>query len=306
MAQEALFDSIFLDIIPKHGLAVPWGSLHAVWRNAMLPRIDLLESRKLLSASLSGGVLRAIGDTGVANEIKVGLNDLGTQVEVEINGVQSLFNPADVRLIIVHGRELGDTLTVDDDLTTRAIIFGNDGNDTIRGGAGRNQLWGGAGNDTLTARGTRNLVEAGSGNDLIDGSDGPDFILAGIGDDTVNAGNGKDIVWGAAGNDSITAGDGADIVLAGRGNDTVNGGGGNDWIAGEAGDDSLSGGDGDDRLYGLRGNDTLLGGNGNDTLFGGADSDVLDGGDGNNVIRQAEALNIVDILDSLNAVRLVV
>lgn len=279
----------------------------------MIHTMEGLETRRLLSASVVGGVLRAVGDAGVSNNIRVELNDAGTQYEVTINGTKTSFDVQGIRRIIVHGAELADQLQIDDSVNVRQNIFGYEGNDTITGGSAKDELavkfnsrrgvrgwtrlWGMGGNDVIVAKGGRNFIDGGTGNDSITGSDGRDLIAGFSGNDTINAQGGNDIVHGGSGNDLIDLEDGNDLCLAGDGNDNVLGGSGNDRIFGQAGDDTLNGQDGDDSLFGILGNDSLFGENGNDLLVGGEGTDVLNGGNGTNRLIQRESSAISQLVD---------
>jgi Ca2+-binding RTX toxin-like protein len=265
---------------------------------------ERLENRQLLSASLKGGVLRAIGDTGVENVITVALNENKTKIDVSVNGTSTSYDLKKVRKLVVHGAELADSLTVSSELKLRQHIFGYDGNDTLTGGSasdekavknghrhgprGWTKLWGMGGNDTLIATGGRNFIDGGIGNDDITGSDGRDLIAGFHGNDTIDAKGGDDIVHGGSGDDEIKLGAGHDKCLAGSGDDDVDGGEGSDRIFGQDGSDTLRGGAGRDFLFGQADADSLFGGDDDDSLFGGEDTDVFDGGAGKNRLVQGD------------------
>lgn len=160
------------------------------------------------------------------------------------------------------------------------MLFGDDGDDTVLGGAEADTLSGGAGNDQLTG---------GAGNDRLDGGTGADSMDGGLGDDGYYVDNTGDTVSEAGGGGldlvatttSITLGAGIEggVVRNGfaasiKGNAEANALGGN------AGADILEGGDGDDVIFGGAGQDTLLGGAGADILVGGGQNDRLTGGTG--------------------------
>jgi len=287
----------------------------SLYASQIVSQIENLEPRKLLSASLKGGVLRAIGEDAAANVINVALSTDKTKYDVSINGTTTSFDVSKVRRVIVHGGSLADSLTVGSDVNTRQNLFGYDGNDTLTGGSaadvtavtqnnrrgprGWTRLWGMGGDDTIIATGGRNFVDGGLGNDNITGSAGRDLIAGFKGNDTINAGAGNDVVFGGDGDDVINLGDGNDRCLAGRGNDNVIGGAGNDRIFGQDGNDTIAGGIGDDILYGILGADSLLGEDGNDTLVGGGDVDVLDGGAGTNKLVQRDSPNTDSIVNEV-------
>lgn len=265
-------------------------------------RIEGLERRRLLAATLADGLLLITGEADAPNVIEAGVSGGDpSKFEVTINGSESEFNTADAQVVRIVGGSLGDSLTMDDSTAIRHFIRGGAGDDTITGGGGRADLRGDTGNDTITANGLRNQVFGNDGDDVIFGeSQGRNFIVAGDGADTVTGGDFRDIIFGAGGADSIDGGNGSDKIHGGRGNDTLNGGDGDDVLLGFVGNDLLSGGNGNDKLFGMVGADTLLGSDGDDTMWGGQGADSVDGGSGNSVIRQREAPNINVVLDEVN------
>ena len=99
------------------------------------------------------------------------------------------------------------------------MIIGNQGNDSLYGGADDDVIVGGTGNDELH------------------GEDGRDILNAGVGDDILIAGNGRDILLGGEGNDSLYGGLASDLLEAGDGNDILAGGEGADVLRGGLGSD---------------------------------------------------------------------
>jgi Ca2+-binding RTX toxin-like protein len=161
------------------------------------------------------------------------------------------------------------------------MLFGQDGDDFITGGAG---------NDILGGRGGADTLFGDFGEDYMIGGDGADYLDGGAGDDTVFGDDGADTLIGGGGNDVLFAGAGDDAVQGGAGNDDLFGGEGADTVDGGAGDDTLDGGLGDDLVIGGNGADEVFGDAGNDTLWGssegGRDShvDYLSGGAGDDVL----------------------
>ncbi|MCL2791349.1 MAG: hypothetical protein FWD79_12050, partial [Desulfobulbus sp.] len=74
----------------------------------------------------------------------------------------------------IHGTDGEDTLQ----LTQSGALYGEDGDDILKGSSGNDQLFGGAGNDTL---------DGGAGDDLLQGGTGDDTYLfgRGYGNDTI-------------------------------------------------------------------------------------------------------------------------
>ena len=84
-------------------------------------------------------------------------------------------------------------------------LYGNDGDDVLRGDGNADRLWGGTGNDTLLG---------GSGNDRLYGETGSDQLRGDAGNDTLFARDGeRDTLDGGAGTDAFDA----DLIDARRG-----------------------------------------------------------------------------------------
>ncbi|WP_238587775.1 putative Ig domain-containing protein [Caenimonas sp. SL110] len=183
-------------------------------------------------------------------------------------------------------------------------LYGQAGNDQIRGQGGDDYLSGGADNDELHGDAGDDIVEGESGNDTLRGDNsqsqpgqhGKDLLDGGEGDDQLAGDGNDDELFGGAGNDYLTGdhstldsslhgndyldgGAGNDTLYGQHGLDTLNGGDGTDSLSGGAGNDQLDGGKGDDSLAGDEGDDVLFGGIGIDELNGGVDNDQLNGGD---------------------------
>ena len=170
-----------------------------------------------------------------------------------------------------------------DTASSPAIVFGEDGNDTLFG----TQVSGGSGDDVLTVTQTNSVVDrfahGGEGNDtisspreirydgdianysLIDNGDGTRTIIDNVGnegtDTIINIGPFTRFVFA----DQTLTPDDARWVES-NGGLTLTGTSANDVLLGEAGDDTISG---------LGGNDTLTGGAGSDTIDGGTGDDVI-------------------------------
>ena len=95
------------------------------------------------------------------------------------------------------------------------MLFGNDGNDTIRGGWGDDALIGGKGDDYLVG-GLIGIVQQDDDN-WIEGNQGNDTLLGYLGNDTLLGGQGKDLLVGAGGENVLNGGPGADIFKFGHG-----------------------------------------------------------------------------------------
>jgi hypothetical protein len=306
------------------------------------PNLEALEDRVVPAFSITNlinGVL-IVGDDGnntitlsrvAADPSKLLVQEGAQQTETSITS--SDFN------VYLYGRGGDDTLQVDEtngSFTSYTVgttpvpamlvsLFGEGGNDTLRGGSGDdlldggdglNNLDGGAGSDTgvqvadanmtltnsaLVVGGTSlawTSVESarlygGSSNNKLDASAftlGPVLLDGGDGDDTLTGGAGDDTLDGGPGTNTLV--DSGDITftltdsrLDGHGTDTLS----------RIQRARLVGGDGDNELNAVRfsGPVTLIGGAGNDLLIGGAGDDSLDGGLGDDTLRGGPGVDAV-------------
>jgi Ca2+-binding RTX toxin-like protein len=198
----------------------------------------------------------------------------------------------------------GYTFDVQGDEADNHIISG-DGKDTLMGGVGNDTLDGGAGYDVAKYTDTTNAVTLEVGGEKVLASrtindvketDALKNIEEVIGstsssDTLVFIGNKKVVVnLGAAvaeqgsinlkfsGFENVIGTDNADSITGDDKANKLEGGNGIDTIDGGIGNDTLIGGASDDSLSGGTGNDSLDGGEGNDTLTGGTGNDTLNGG----------------------------
>ena len=92
------------------------------------------------------------------------------------------------------------------------------------------------------------MITDGNGNDTIHGDAGNDEIFGLYGNDLIYGDAGNDKLWGQSENDTIYGGDGNDRIGGGSGEDHLYGDAGNDVISGTGGRDWLTGGAGNDRF----------------------------------------------------------
>ena len=104
-----------------------------------------------------------------------------------------------------------------------SYVYGNDGNDTLVGGAADDSLSGGSGDDQLSGMG---------GNDVLNGNAGRDKLMGYEGNDSLYGGNG---------NDKLIGGPGFDLHVGNAGRDT--------FLSKDFTPDTLTGGNDDDQAY---------------------------------------------------------
>ena len=241
------------------------------WRHTAKSAVQVLESRKLLAASLDGNGVLTVTGSELSEHIEVDINDGITTLEVNIQrlggngGIDidptEFFDATQVTRIIVNALGGDDDIVIDRELSLTTELGGGDGKDTISGGAGSDYIYGGKGEDRLLGFG---------GNDTLSGGASKNYLYGGDGDDRLTGSSSRDFLRGEGGNDRLYGGDG---------DDELDGGGNVDRLYGQNGNDLLYGANSVDRLYGGVGNDTLFGGRGNDYLFGGDGDDAGQQGD---------------------------
>jgi Ca2+-binding RTX toxin-like protein len=246
-----------------------------------------LEHRRLMSTSLSNGVLTV---TGSAANDRIEIDQYNAELYVFENGLLSGIYSSSIQRLVIRANGGNDTIKLWPAVTKGAEIYCGEGNDTAIGAAGGDFIYGENGNDFITGNGGNDnlwagdgydTVYGGDGNDQMGGSSGNDYLAAGAGNDSVWGEWGNDSIWGESGNDWICGNDGNDSIVGSTGNDTVYAGTGDDRVFGDAGNDSLEGEDGNDVLTGGANNDTMRGGAGNDYFYAKDDyTDLISGGSG--------------------------
>jgi Ca2+-binding RTX toxin-like protein len=185
----------------------------------MTARLDSLESRRLLSASLAGGVLTIVG-TESPDAIELDLRS-STRLKVEINLSEYNFDYTQVRSIVIRALGGNDTVGFNkrNPILVGAVIDGGSGDDYLQGSPGADRILGGDGNDHLDGREGNDTLIGGAGNDKLEGKAGRDLLEGGDGDDILQGGDGDDKLFGNAGDDDLYGGAGKDLLKGGSGND---------------------------------------------------------------------------------------
>lgn len=127
-------------------------------------------------------------------------NDRGNQgdhepeIVVLINGrEEGRFAAEGICRVIVHGHDGNDEITIDrgnddgdGDFALAAWLFGDNGNDVLKGGRGNDVLIGGRGNDDLQGHLGRDLLIGGTGTDKLNGGPEDDILIGGATDWDMN------------------------------------------------------------------------------------------------------------------------
>jgi uncharacterized protein YkwD len=128
-----------------------------------------LEDRTVpaVTASLVNGLLTVYGD-GADNQITLNLSN----GNYSIGGVAQTYVASAVRAITIDAGDGNDVVTVSPSVTTKTLIFGGNGNDTLTGGSGSDEIYGGMGNDTINGGGGIDQVYGGYGTNSVTAAPG--------------------------------------------------------------------------------------------------------------------------------------
>jgi parallel beta-helix repeat protein len=119
-----------------------------------------------------------VGGTSGPDGIAINPGHQGDGVNVVLNNVPlGVFHPTGS--IIVHGYAGNDDISVSGSISLPTELYGDDGNDRIKGGSGTNIELGGNGDDLLTGGSGRDLLIGGNGADRIVGNASDDILIAG-------------------------------------------------------------------------------------------------------------------------------
>lgn len=198
--------------------------------------VQELESRQLLSATVSNGTLTIQGKEGRGVPRTIVTEQNGS-VTVTQGREQASFARSRVQRIVWHGTDQQDVFENRSSVPTTAYGYG--ARDFLYAGSGANTLYGNGGDDVISFVRGGGVAYGGNGDDQISafeedvriiayGQRGNDQIWGGNRNDRLNGGSGHDQITGGDGNDRIVGGNGDDVLRDGRGRDVVLGGRGLD------------------------------------------------------------------------------
>jgi Ca2+-binding RTX toxin-like protein len=190
-------------------------------------------------------------------------------VALNVNGID-FESHAGVQKLIAYGRSGNDRITVDNPAINIPVEFrGEQGADYLSGAAANDLIFGDLDTDTT---GGKDTIFGQGGDDTLRGFAADDLIHGNLGNDSIDGGNGNDVLYGNEGQDIIRGGAGNDALYGVSGNDVLLGEAGNDKLYAGTQRSLLVGGAGSDYLYGQAG-DILVGGH---VANAGSDSSLID------------------------------
>ena len=116
------------------------------------------------------------------NTINIRYREGRQAIDVIIDGTTALsvdVNQVVVTHIVVYAGDGNDFVQIDRDLLMADLIFGEGGNDELRGGGGRSALVGGTGDDVLRGREGDDILIGGDGGDHLVGGNENDILIGG-------------------------------------------------------------------------------------------------------------------------------
>lgn len=125
------------------------------------------------------GTALVVGGTTGADSIVVNPGGGKNNIKVIINGASYVVSPPTGR-VIVFGQAGDDDIQVAGGIGLSTLLYGDAGDDRIKGGNATNIMVGGEGGDALTGGNARDVLIGGSGADQLDGGPGDDLMVAGL------------------------------------------------------------------------------------------------------------------------------
>jgi Ca2+-binding RTX toxin-like protein len=171
----------------------------------LVPAVDGLEARKLLTVSLTQTGVAEIAAEPSANLVTVSYTDqTHTVIDINQNGSDTFYGADQVSSIdfedggqnavdvVYNLTDIDETATGGDSVN---VFFSRNGNNTFTGGDDVNIFMAGDGANTFTGGNGMNIFFAGNGdNSFTTGADSFSVVEAGSGNDTFDVGSGTSVV----------------------------------------------------------------------------------------------------------------
>ncbi len=178
-------------------------------------RFENLQKRELMAVDLAGGELRISGSAS-EDQIEISQEVRPTyvfqsgriqrvtreMVRVDINGNSPRFFDASL-VDRVFAEGLGGDDTIHNNTDLPSVIYGNDGDDILRGGTSEDTLVGGNDDDSLYGPAGRDLLSAGAENDGLFGGEDYDMVFGGSGTNRYLSNRDGDYLFRPNGDDAV-------------------------------------------------------------------------------------------------------
>lgn len=120
-----------------------------------------------------------VGGTTADDTIVFHPNGNNGDITVSLNGTNlGTYHPTG--RLVAYGQAGNDDIQVAGSISLPAWLYGDAGNDRLKGGSGNNVLMGGVGDDLLVGGSGRDLIIGGAGADRIVGNASDDILIAGL------------------------------------------------------------------------------------------------------------------------------
>jgi RTX calcium-binding nonapeptide repeat (4 copies)/Calpain family cysteine protease len=182
------------------------------------PALETLEGRELMAAYIASGSLIVYGSN--ANDNLSVNNYNASYVRVNSNSINQYFLKSAITTgnVFFYGYA-GNDYMANNVGTLQSVMYGADGNDTLVGDAKTDWLYGQNGDDIIRGYWGNDVLDGGAGNDKLYGMDGTDWLYGGDGNDKLYGGAGYDYLYGQNGDDFLDAGSSGEYVNGGLGYD---------------------------------------------------------------------------------------
>jgi len=138
----------------------------------------VLDTVDIQIVSLQSGGNLAVGGTNAGDKIRFHSGEQPGDTEVLFNGASLGVFQATNRLM-AFGQAGNDDIQLAGSIGLPAWLYGGDGDDRLKGGAGHDALFGENGDDLLAGQSGRDLLIGGFGADRIVGNSDDDILIAG-------------------------------------------------------------------------------------------------------------------------------
>ncbi|MGH7176643.1 MAG: calcium-binding protein, partial [Tepidisphaeraceae bacterium] len=138
--------------------------------------LETLESRRMLSVSVSNGIVRVRG-TEQPDDIQI-RQDL-RNIYITDNGVKNTLAKSRVSRIIVDTLGGDDIVQASQQVTRRMLVRAGQGADSVTGGAANDQIFGGDNDDLLRGGGGKDKLWGERGDDVVQGNADNDSLWGG-------------------------------------------------------------------------------------------------------------------------------
>ncbi len=152
-----------------------------------------------------GRTMLIVEGTSQNDTIEIDTREIGRNevLDLYMNGIRTETFAMPTSRILVYGQAGNDTIRVDEDVELDTWLFGGFGDDTLVGGSGNSILVGGPGDDALRGRCGEDILIGGRDRDLLFGGDDDNILIAGYSDLENNEAMLLDIQREWTSNDSI-------------------------------------------------------------------------------------------------------